>query len=278
MRHVHSGKVRDVYEDEATGELLLVASDRVSVYDVTLPTEVPDKGKLLTQLSSWWFGQMADVVPNHVVSTTDVPADWAGRAVRVKPLKMLPIECIARGYLAGLGLREYQAHGSISGVPLPEGLVEGSKLPETIFTPTTKATEGHDEFMSFDDAADLVGREVAERLRELTIEIYDRGAARAREAGIIIADTKFEFGYDQDGVLTLADEILTSDSSRFWPADDWQPGRTQHAYDKQYVRDWSLTTGWDKTYPGPEMPADVVEATRSRYIDVYEKLTGQKWS
>jgi phosphoribosylaminoimidazole-succinocarboxamide synthase len=278
VRHVHSGKVRDVYEDEATGELLLVASDRVSVYDVTLPTEVPDKGKLLTQLSSWWFGQMADVVPNHVVSTTDVPADWAGRAVRVKPLKMLPIECIARGYLAGLGLREYQAHGSISGVPLPEGLVEGSKLPETIFTPTTKATEGHDEFMSFDDAADLVGREVAERLRELTIEIYDRGAARAREAGIIIADTKFEFGYDQDGVLTLADEILTSDSSRFWPADDWQPGRTQHAYDKQYVRDWSLTTGWDKTYPGPEMPADVVEATRSRYIDVYEKLTGQKWS
>lgn len=278
MKHLHSGKVRDVYKDESTGELLLVASDRVSVYDVTLPTEVPDKGKLLTQLSSWWFGQMADVVPNHIVSSTDVPADWTGRAVRVKPLKMLPIECIARGYLAGLGLREYQAHGSISGVPLPEGLVEGSKLPTTIFTPTTKATEGHDEFMSFDDAAGLVGREVAERLRELTIEIYNRGAARAAEAGIIIADTKFEFGYDQDGVLTLADEILTSDSSRFWPADDWQPGRTQHAYDKQYVRDWSLTTGWDKTYPGPEMPADVIEATRSRYIDVYEKLTGQKWS
>jgi phosphoribosylaminoimidazole-succinocarboxamide synthase len=278
VRHVHSGKVRDVYEDEVTGELILVASDRVSVYDVTLPTEVPDKGKLLTQLSSWWFGQMADVVPNHLVSTADVPAEWAGRAVRVKPLTMLPVECIARGYLAGLGLREYQAHGSISGVPLPEGLVEGSKLPETIFTPTTKAEVGHDEFMSFDDAAGLVGREVAERLRELTIEIYNRGAARAREAGIIIADTKFEFGYDQDGVLTLADEILTSDSSRFWPAASWQPGRAQHAYDKQYVRDWSLTTGWDKTYPGPAMPADVVEATRSRYIDVYEKLTGQKWN
>jgi phosphoribosylaminoimidazole-succinocarboxamide synthase len=278
VKHLHSGKVRDVYEDEETGDLLLVASDRVSVYDVTLPSEVPDKGKLLTQLSSWWFGQMADIVPGHIVSTTDVPADWAGRAVRVKPLRMLPIECIARGYLAGLGLREYQAHGSISGVPLPEGLVEGSKLPETIFTPTTKAEVGHDEFMSFDDAADLVGREVAERLRELTIEIYNRSAARAREVGIIIADTKFEFGYDQDGVLTLADEILTSDSSRFWPADDWQPGHTQHAYDKQYVRDWSLTTGWDKTYPGPEMPANVVEATRARYIDVYEKLTGQKWS
>jgi phosphoribosylaminoimidazole-succinocarboxamide synthase len=278
LRHLHSGKVRDVYEDTRTGELLLVASDRVSVYDVTLPTIVPDKGRLLTALSNWWFEQLADVVPNHVVSATDVPPQWAGRAVRCKPLRMVQVECIARGYLAGLGLKEYQARGTVSGVQLPEGLREGDKLPTPIFTPTTKATEGHDEFIDFADVVEQEGADVAVRLRELTLEIYTRGARRAAEAGIIVADTKLEFGWDADGVLTLADEILTSDSSRFWAADQWEPGRPQYAFDKQFVRDWSLSTGWDKTAPGPEMPLDVVEATRERYIDVYQRITGQEWS
>jgi len=277
VKHLHSGKVRDVYQDD-NGDLLLVASDRVSVYDVTLPTEVPDKGKLLTQLSAWWFDQLSDTVPNHVISTTDVPEEWAGRAVRCKPLKMLQVECIARGYLAGLGLKEYEKQGTVSGVPLPPGLVEGSRLPEPIFTPTTKATEGHDEFITFDDVVAQEGHELAERLKALTLEIYTRGAARALESGIIIADTKLEFGLDTDGTLTLGDEVLTSDSSRFWPAEEWQPGRPQHAFDKQYVRDWSLTTGWDKTYPGPEMPADVVATTRNRYVEVYERITGKEWS
>jgi phosphoribosylaminoimidazole-succinocarboxamide synthase len=278
LKHLHSGKVRDIYEDTRTGELLLVASDRVSVYDVTLPTAVPDKGRLLTALSNWWFEQLADIVPNHIVSTTDVPPQWAGRAVRCKPLRMIQVECIARGYLAGLGLKEYQARGTVSGVRLPEGLREGDKLPEPIFTPTTKATEGHDEFITFDDVVTQEGADVAERLRELTIEIYARGASRAADHGIIIADTKFEFGWDAEGTLVLADEILTSDSSRFWAIDQWEPGRPQHAYDKQFVRDWSLSTGWDKTPPGPEMPPEVVEATRARYIDVYQRITGLEWS
>lgn len=276
MKHLHSGKVRDLYELDG-GDLLFVATDRVSVYDVTLPTEVPDKGKLLTGLSAWWFQQLADVVPNHVLSTTDVPEQFAGRAMRCRPLRMLQVECIARGYLAGLGLKEYEKSGTVSGVQLPPGLVEGSKLPEPIFTPTTKATVGHDEFIEFGDVVAQEGTEMAEQLRELTIEIYKRGAARALESGIIIADTKLEFGIDTDGVLTLADEVLTSDSSRFWPADDWEPGRPQHAFDKQYVRDWSLSTGWDKTPPGPEMPADVVATTRARYAEVYERITGKSW-
>lgn len=279
MKHLHSGKVRDIYEDEETGDLLLVASDRVSVYDVSLPTPVPDKGKLLTQLSSWWFSQLMDVVPNHVISTSDVPEEWAGRAVRCRPLRMIQVECIARGFLAGLGLREYRATGAISGVKLPSGLVEGDRLPEPIFTPTTKAAtaSGHDEFMTFDDVVAQEGAEVAERLRDLTIEVYKRGAARAEQNGIIIADTKFEFGWDPEGILTLGDEVLTSDSSRFWPAELWQPGGTQYSYDKQFVRDWSRSTGWDMTPPGPEMPADVVDSTRQRYIEVYEKITGEKW-
>lgn len=278
LRHVHSGKVRDVYEDPETGELLLVASDRVSVYDVTLPTAVPDKGRLLTALSSWWFEQLSEIVPNHVVSTTAVPEQWAGRAVRCKPLTMIKVECIARGYLAGLGLKEYQARGTVSGVELPEGLREGDRLPDPIFTPTTKATEGHDEFITLDDVVAQEGADVAERLRDLTLEIYEYGARRAAESGIIIADTKLEFGWDADGTLTLADEVLTSDSSRFWASDQWEPGRPQYAYDKQFVRDWSLSTGWDKTAPGPKMPADVVEATRARYIDVYKRITGLDWS
>ncbi|WP_289007945.1 phosphoribosylaminoimidazolesuccinocarboxamide synthase [uncultured Thermomonospora sp.] len=276
MELVHSGKVRDVYADG--DDLILVASDRVSVYDVVLPTEIPDKGKILTQLSLWWFEQLADVFPNHVISATDVPAEWAGRAIRCRRLEMLPVEWIARGYLAGLGLKEYEKHGTVSGVQLPPGLVEGSKLPEPIFTPTTKATAGHDEFITYEDVIEQIGTETAERLREVTLEIYRRGAAIAAERGIIIADTKLEFGRAPDGTLMLADELLTPDSSRFWPANNWEPGRPQHALDKQFVRDWSSTiTDWDRTPPGPPIPPDVVEATRARYIQVYEALTGKCW-
>ncbi|MTD56974.1 phosphoribosylaminoimidazolesuccinocarboxamide synthase [Amycolatopsis pithecellobii] len=276
MEHIHAGKVRDLYRDGE--DILLVASDRVSVYDVVLPTPVPGKGALLTQLSNWWFEYFGAVVPNHVLSTTDVPEEFAGRAVRCRPLKMVQVECIARGYLAGLGLREYQKYGTVSGVTLPPGLEEGSKLPEPIFTPTTKASEGHDEFITFDDVVQQEGRETAERLRELTLEIYRRGAEHAASRGIIVADTKLEFGWDSAGVLTLGDEVLTSDSSRFWPADQWEPGRPQYSYDKQFVREWSTSTGWDKTEPGPEIPADVVEATRRRYAEAYERITGNSWA
>jgi phosphoribosylaminoimidazole-succinocarboxamide synthase len=272
---VHSGKVREVYADG--DDLILVASDRVSVYDVILPTEIPDKGKILTQLSLWWFEQLADVVPNHVVSATDVPAEWEGRAIRCRRLDMLPVEWIARGYLAGLGLKEYEKQGTVSGVPLPPGLVQSSRLPEPIFTPTTKATEGHDEFMTFDDVVAEIGADTAEELRRVTLEVYRHGAALAAERGIIIADTKLEFGRAADGTLVLADEVLTPDSSRFWPADDWEPGRPQQGLDKQFVRDWSATLDWDRTPPGPPIPPEIVEATRDRYLDVYERLTGRRW-
>jgi phosphoribosylaminoimidazole-succinocarboxamide synthase len=275
---LHSGKVRDVYADG--DDLILVASDRVSVYDVVLPTPIPDKGALLTQLSLWWFDQLADLVPNHIVSATDVPERWAGRAIRCRRLDMVPVECIARGYLAGLGLREYTSTGAISGVPVPAGLVEGSKLPEPIFTPTTKAPVGeHDEFIGFDDVVARTGKETAEALRDLTIRVYRRGAELAAERGIIIADTKLEFGRAPDGALILADEVLTPDSSRFWPVDSWQPGRAQDSYDKQYVRDWASdpALGWDKIAPGPEIPPEVVEATRARYVEAYERLTGKRW-
>lgn len=281
MKRVHSGKVRDLYELDG-GDLLLVASDRVSVYDVALPTPVPDKGKLLTALSAWWFDQVSDIVPNHVISVDDVPAEFAGRAMRCKPLKMLPVECIARGYLTGLGLREYHRDGRVSGVDLPGGLVDADRLPQPIFTPTTKLDTGtgHDEFITFDDVIREVGEDTANQLRDLTLRIYERGAALALEKGVIIADTKLEFGLDANGTLTLADEVLTSDSSRFWKLEDWEPGRPegQHSYDKQFVRNWSVSTGWDKTPPGPEMPSDVVEATRQRYIEVYERITGMTWS
>ncbi|MEN3308811.1 MAG: phosphoribosylaminoimidazole-succinocarboxamide synthase [Micromonosporaceae bacterium] len=279
MDLLHRGKVRDVYLDG--DDLILVASDRVSVYDVVLPTPIPDKGKMLTQLSLWWFERLADVVPNHVISGTDVPTEWAGRAVRCRRLDMLSVEWIARGYLAGLGLREYEKTGAVSGVPLPAGLVEGSRLPEAIFTPTSKAEPApgvHDEFIEFDDVVDQVGADVAEELRRVTLEIYRRGAALAAERGVIIADTKLEFGRTPDGTLVLADEVLTSDSSRFWPADQWQPGRSQYAMDKQFVRDWSSTlTWWDRTPPGPEIPANIVEATQARYIKVFEQITGERW-
>ncbi|ASR39009.1 phosphoribosylaminoimidazolesuccinocarboxamide synthase [Prauserella marina] len=276
MKHIHAGKVRDLYQDG--DDILLVASDRVSVYDVTLPTPIPDKGALLTRLSLWWFELFRDVVPNHVLSATDVPDEFAGRAIRCRPLEMVKVECIARGYLTGLGLREYQKQGTVSGVALPDGLVEGDRLPEPIFTPTTKADVGHDEFITFDDVVAQVGRELAERLRELTIEIYRRGAEHAATKGIIVADTKLEFGIAADGTLTLGDEVLTSDSSRFWPAGEWEPGRPQHSFDKQFVRDWATSTGWDKTPPGPEIPANIVTATRERYREVYERLTGTDWS
>jgi len=274
---LHSGKVREVYADGE--DVILVASDRVSVYDVVLPTPIPEKGTLLTQLSLWWFGRLADIVAHHVISGTEVPAEWAGRAVRCRRLDMVAVECIARGYLAGLGLKEYEKHGSVSGVPLPEGLVEGSKLPEPIFTPTTKAGDGeHDEFITFDDVVDQVGAELATRLRDLSIRLYSRGASVAAGSGIIIADTKFEFGYSGDGELLLGDEVLTSDSSRFWPADEWEPGRSQFAFDKQFVRDWAAGTGWDKRPPAPPVPDDIVAATRARYVEVYERITGRAWS
>jgi phosphoribosylaminoimidazole-succinocarboxamide synthase len=273
---LHSGKVRDVYADG--DDLILVASDRISVYDVVLPTPIPDKGRLLTALSLWWFDQLADLVPNHVISATDVPAEFTGRAVRCRRLKMVPVECIARGYLTGLGLREYQRSGAVSGVELPRGLVEASILPAPIFTPTTKAPVGeHDEFMTYVDMAAKVGAENAERLRETTLAVYRRGAELAAERGIIVADTKLEFGWAPDGMLLLADEVLTSDSSRFWPADAYQPGRAQFSFDKQYVRDWAAGSGWDKTPTAPQVPAEVVEATRARYVEVYERLTGRTW-
>jgi phosphoribosylaminoimidazole-succinocarboxamide synthase len=279
MDLIHSGKIRDVYADGP--DVLLVASDKVSVYDVVLPTPIPGKGKLLTQLSVWWFEQLADVTPNHVISATDVPPRWAGRAVRCQRLDMIEVECIARGYLAGLGLREYEKTGTVSGVALPPGLVEGSKLPEPIFTPTTKSAPGagiHDEFITYDDVVAQVDADTAARLRQITLEIYQRGAQRAAQRGIIIADTKLEFGWAADGTLVLGDELLTSDSSRFWPADQWQPGRPQFAFDKQFVRDWAAGTGWDKKPPAPEVPPNIVAATQARYTEVYERITGNRWT
>jgi phosphoribosylaminoimidazole-succinocarboxamide synthase len=275
---LHSGKVRDVYADGDS--ILLVASDRVSIYDVVLPTPIPDKGKILTQMSLWWFDQLADIAPNHVISGTDAPAEWAGRAVRCERLEMVMVECIARGYLAGSGLAEYEKDRAVSGVALPAGLIEGSRLPEPIFTPTTKVApgEGHDEFITYPDVERQVGPDVAAELRRITLEVYRRGSAVARERGIIIADTKIELGFSE-GVLKLGDELLTPDSSRFWAADEWKPGGTQRYLDKQFLRDWATTelSDWDRTAPGPEIPEQVVEATRNRYIEVYERLTGAHW-
>ena len=276
MELLHSGKIREVYADG--DDILLVASDRVSVYDVVLPTPITSKGKILTQLSVWWFDQLKDIVPNHVISATDVPEEWTGRAIRAKRLTMIPVECIARGYLAGLGLESYKETGTISGVPIPPGLFEGSRLPEPVFTPTTKAPAGHDEFMTFDDVVAEIGPDTAADLKRLTLDIYARGAEIAAERGIIIADTKLEFGLDADGTLTLADEVLTPDSSRFWAAAEWEPGGPQRYLDKQFVRDWSSTVpGWDRRPPGPEVPHDIVNATRARYIEVYERLTETAW-
>ena len=276
MELIRQGKVRDVYADG--DDLILVASDRVSVYDVVLPTPIPDKGAILTQLSLWWFGQMAELVPNHVLSE-DVPPDWKGRAIRCRRLDMVPVECIARGYLAGLGLESYRATGAISGMRLPAGLVEADQLPKPVFTPTTKAEVGHDEFMTMEQVYDLVGRATADDLEQLTLAVYTRGAEIARERGVIIADTKFEFGSDAAGVLILGDEVLTPDSSRFWKMADYQPGRPQWSYDKQYLRDWSSSLrDWDRTYPGPPVPQEVVDETRARYVEIFTQLTGETWS
>jgi phosphoribosylaminoimidazole-succinocarboxamide synthase len=259
--------------------VILVASDRVSVYDVVLPTAIPDKGAILTKLSLWWFEQLADIVGNHVISGTDVPPQWAGRAIRCRRLRMVPVECVARGYLTGSGLSDYRAHGAVCGVPLPPGLTDGSRLPSVVFTPTTKAALGqHDEAVTFEQVGAVVGAEVAERLRALTIEVYQRGADLAGAQRILVADTKLEFGWSEDGELLLADEVLTPDSSRFWPAEHWQPGRTQPSFDKQIVRDWARGTGWDgRPESAPEIPQEVLELTRARYIEVYERLTGRRY-
>ncbi|BCJ43392.1 phosphoribosylaminoimidazole-succinocarboxamide synthase [Actinoplanes ianthinogenes] len=278
MELLHSGKVRDVYADG--DDLILVASDRMSIFDVILPTPIPDKGKILTQLSLWWFDQLSDVVPNHIISSTDVPEQWLGRAIRCERLDMVKVECIARGYLAGSGLKDYQRDGAISGVPLPPGLVEGSKLPEAIFTPTTKEAvgAGHDAPMTFAEVVAQEGQDQAEELRRITLEIYRRGSEIAAGKGILIADTKIELGL-KDGELKLGDEVLTPDSSRFWAADEWQPGSVQRYLDKQVLRDWATKeTDWDRTEPGPDLPEHVVEATRNRYVEVYERLTGDRWS
>jgi phosphoribosylaminoimidazole-succinocarboxamide synthase len=272
------GKVREIYDLD--GDLLMVASDRISTYDVVHPTEIPDKGRVLTGLSVLWFGLTGEIVPDHFVSATDgVPDDLRGRALRVKRLEMLPVECVVRGYITGSGWKDYKATGAVSGVELPPGLQESEQLPEPIFTPSTKAEEGHDEAIDIGRAGELVGsRELAERLRDVSIAVYDAVAAHARERGVILADTKFEFGFDADGVLTLGDEVCTPDSSRFWPADRYEVGRGQPSFDKQYVRDWAAGTGWDKTPPAPAIPGDVVAATRERYITAYEKLAGEPFS
>jgi len=272
--HLRSGKVRDLYTN-TNGELLIVASDRISAFDYILPTPIPGKGKLLTQLSLFWFEMFSDLVPNHLIST-DVPREVKDRAVIVKPLEMFPIECVARGYLTGSGWVEYQKTQSVTGIELPAGLLDGSKLPENIFTPATKAEMGdHDENITFARAATIVGEEDAERLRELTLLLYSTAHDYAATRGIILADTKFEFGRDHEGKISLGDEALTPDSSRFWSADTWKPGGAQPSFDKQYVRDWLLASGWDRKSPPPELPADVVEKTRERYEAAFTLLTGR---
>ncbi|WP_380160554.1 phosphoribosylaminoimidazolesuccinocarboxamide synthase [Kineococcus sp. R86509] len=281
--HTYSGKVRDLYVPAGgdDGTVLVVASDRISAYDHVLASTIPDKGKVLTALSLWWFEQLRDVVPNHVLST-DVPAAVAGRAMVCRNLAMFPVECVARGYLTGSGLAEYRESSTVCGLELPAGLVDGSRLDEPIFTPATKAELGeHDENVTFEHVAATIGADAAAELRDLTLAVYRRAEGIARERGIVLADTKFEFG-TVDGVTILGDEVLTPDSSRFWPAETWEPGRAQPSFDKQFVRDWltSPASGWDRRGADapPELPAEVVEKTRDRYVDAYERLTGQTFS
>jgi phosphoribosylaminoimidazole-succinocarboxamide synthase len=283
LTHLHTGKVRDLYA-AADGSLVMVASDRVSAYDWVLPTEIPGKGRLLTQLSLWWFDQLGDLVPNHVLSDVPpagAPADWDGRTLVCRRLDMVPVECVARGYLTGSGLAEYRVDGTVCGIALPDGLVDGSELPEPVFTPATKAEVGdHDENVSFEVVADRHGAALAAELRDLTLRVYRRGRELARERGVILADTKFEFGRDADGALVLADEVFTPDSSRYWPADEWAPGRPQTSFDKQVLRDWlaSPESGWDRASetPPPALPEHVVERTLNRYTEIHERLTGRK--
>ena len=266
--HVGSGKVRELYELE-DDRLLLVASDRISVFDVVLPTEIPDKGRVLTGLSGFWFARTKQIVPNHLLALSD-----DGRSTECRRLEMLPIECVVRGYITGSGWKDYRATGEVCGHRLPEGLRESDRLPEPIFTPATKAQTGHDENITRDDAAELVGRERFAEVERIALELYDFAAAHAETRGIILADTKFELGLDGEERLVLADEAFTPDSSRFWPADEYTPGGAQPSFDKQYVRDYCESVGWDKTYPGPELPDDVVLGTRRRYVEAFELLTG----
>jgi phosphoribosylaminoimidazole-succinocarboxamide synthase len=284
MAELHGrGKVRDIYE--AGDDLLMVASDRISAFDVVLPTDIPDKGRVLNALTLFWLEQTSDLVPNHLLTAdvSEFPAPFtgdpelAGRAMLVKRAEMVPIECVARGYLSGSGWKEYRASQSVCGVPLPSGLSESDRLPEPIFTPATKAETGHDENISIERAAEIIGEGLAQRLKELTIAVYERGASIARERGIILADTKFEFGF-ADGELTLCDEVMTPDSSRFWPVDQYEPGGAQPSFDKQYVRDWLDASGWDHEPPAPELPADVASQTADRYREAYERITGDSWS
>jgi phosphoribosylaminoimidazole-succinocarboxamide synthase len=286
LRHLYSGKVREVYELPG-GLLLLVATDRISAHDYVLPTPIPDKGRILTQLSLWWFERLADLVPNHLVDA-QVPAEFAGRAMVCQRLTMVGVECVARGYLAGSGWRDYQRTGAVCGVALPPGLTESARLPEPVFTPASKAPRGeHDENITAESVARLVGPGAAAELERITLEVYRRGASLAADGGIIVADTKIELGYDAHGRLLLADEVLTPDSSRFWPAGQWRPGGPQPSFDKQFVRDWldSPEAGWDR-HPGgaapgtqpPELPERVVERTRALYIEAYERITGRRWS
>ena len=280
LTHVYSGKVRELYQTD-DGALLLVATDRISAFDYVLDTPIPDKGKILTKLSLWWFAKLADIVPNHVLDTP-VPREFAGRAMVCRPLRMVSAECVARGYLAGSGLSEYRSDGTVCGVALPPGLLEGSKLPSPIFTPATKAPRGeHDENISARQLADLVGDDLAAELGRITLAVYKRGAELAAERGVIVADTKLEFGIDGDGVLTLGDEVLTPDSSRFWPASQWQPGGSQPSLDKQFVRDWltSPQARWDRNsgQPPPPLPSHIVQRTRDAYLAAYHRITGLTW-
>ena len=280
---IKKGKVRELYETDAG--ILMVASDRVSVYDVVLPTPIPDKGKVLTGLSVFWFDKLKDIVDNHLISTNpdDFPPEakahadaLRGRTMLVRRAEVVPIECVARGYITGSGWKEYKASQSICGIPLPEGLQESAKLPVPIFTPATKEDEGHDENIDFERACEIAGRDVMEKLRDLTIRLYSTAATYAQERGIIIADTKFEFGVI-DGEIVLIDEALTPDSSRFWPADRWNPGGGVPSFDKQYVRDWTDEQGWDHSPPGPDLPRDVVANTRAKYVEAYETITGRSF-
>ena len=280
MKHLYSGKVRELYET-SDGVLLLVATDRISAFDHVLETPIPDKGKILTQLSLWWFERLADVVPNHLVQAP-IPAEFAGRAMACRRLSMVPVECVARGYLAGSALADYQLTGTACGIAMPPGLGDGSRLPRPVFTPATKAPRGeHDVNIPAAAVADLLGADVAAEVERITLEVYRRGARLAADRGIIVADTKIELGFDPGGALLLADEVLTPDSSRFWPADGWAPGRSQPSFDKQYVRDWltSPESGWDRRgpEPPPPLPDHVVDRTRRTYIEAYERLTGMHW-
>jgi phosphoribosylaminoimidazole-succinocarboxamide synthase len=274
--HIRTGKVRDLYSNDE-GEILLVASDRISAFDWVLPSEIPNKGAILTQLSLFWFELLGDIVPNHIV-TEDVPTSVLDRAVIVQPLEMYEIECVARGYLTGSGLVEYNDNRAVCGNSLPDGLVDGSKLPSSIFTPATKAEVGdHDINIDFERAAKIVGQDIASELRDLTLKLYDTAAEYALGRGIILADTKFEFGANSEGSVTLGDEALTPDSSRFWELAGWAPGKSQPSYDKQFVRDWLTTSGWDKKSPPPELPQEIIEKTAERYEEAFERITGSKF-